>query len=916
MKTIQWEKSIIRTILFISIIFNLITAQFFFGRNKIQYEAFDWKILKTEHFDIYYDNVAQSLAGITAELAEDIHGEFSKFFNYAPEKRIPIIIYANHLQFQQTNTLPSHIPEGIGGFFEFIKGRMVLPYTGRMWDYIHVMRHELIHVFMNHKINHHTRKAKKWDTYPVPLWFSEGLAEWWAIGWDTKAEMVLRDAIYHDKLVPLRRTGGYLVYKEGQSFFRYFEGEFGKNKILKIMETYWEYDSFEDAVSEVTGVDYNQIMAEWENQLVEKFELIAKGDEAPLDKSSSISEGQIVASPKSYDAGKKVAFLSNRMGYTDIRRVDLDGGKIQTVVKGERSPDMESLHLLNSDFDINNDGMVVFSAKDRAHDELKIVSMNNGKLVNELNHSGLISIRSPKWSQPGDRIVFSATDRSGFLDIYLWDVDDDKLVKITEDHYADRDPAFHGENEIIFSSDRSNEGINPAMNLFKMNLDNGSIQALTQGPFSNTRPIVKDEKIYYLSNRSGIKNIWELDFKKMTAPAQITNYHLGVEGFDWERDSIVVLNQFSEYSFGIYKASFPDKIFDRPDTTYNKRTFSGYDYNRSNELIADVSEYEMNYSFDLAQTAVSYDPYFGILGGGQMSMSDILGNRYYHFLVSNSAQELGQFFKRFNFAVTTVDLSKRTNLALGIFYFSNDYYDPYQAFYYEQSYGARVGINIPVDVFRRFELGTSIWYSKRDYNAGEKSQSLLASNSISYVRDNALWSPLGPANGNRFRISLVPVFDFSRGIIYNYTALVDYRHYNKINTTFTFANRFAVLVNDGKDRRRHYIGGSWGMRGYEINELFGSRYIMVNSELRFFLAKPKYWDGKRTSLGIGPWEGAIYVDAGNAWEKEFPGWKGSVGFGLRVFFAGTVIRYDMGRKTDFKSLDKSWYKKLFFGWDF
>ena len=27
---------------------------FHFGRNKIQYENFDWHVLKTEHFDIYF----------------------------------------------------------------------------------------------------------------------------------------------------------------------------------------------------------------------------------------------------------------------------------------------------------------------------------------------------------------------------------------------------------------------------------------------------------------------------------------------------------------------------------------------------------------------------------------------------------------------------------------------------------------------------------------------------------------------------------------------------------------------------------------------------------------------------------------------------------------------------------------------
>jgi hypothetical protein len=39
---------------------------FFFGRNKVQYEEFDWKILRTEHFDIYYYGEMGKIAEIGA----------------------------------------------------------------------------------------------------------------------------------------------------------------------------------------------------------------------------------------------------------------------------------------------------------------------------------------------------------------------------------------------------------------------------------------------------------------------------------------------------------------------------------------------------------------------------------------------------------------------------------------------------------------------------------------------------------------------------------------------------------------------------------------------------------------------------------------------------------------------------------
>ncbi len=103
---------------------------FFFGRNKVQYEEFDWKILRTEHFDIYYYGEMGKIAEIGAFYAEEIYDELKvRIESYCNPPRA-IIFYNTTIDFQQTNTTPGLIPEGVGGFFEFLKGRVVLPSNG------------------------------------------------------------------------------------------------------------------------------------------------------------------------------------------------------------------------------------------------------------------------------------------------------------------------------------------------------------------------------------------------------------------------------------------------------------------------------------------------------------------------------------------------------------------------------------------------------------------------------------------------------------------------------------------------------------------------------------------------------------------------------------------------------------------
>ena len=108
----------------------LSAAQYYFGRNKIQYNQFEWHVLETEHFDIYYYPEMKELAEIGAAYAEKTFADLENKFNHSIQRRVPLIFYATHAHFQETNTIPYLIPEGVGGFFEFLKGRVVVPANG------------------------------------------------------------------------------------------------------------------------------------------------------------------------------------------------------------------------------------------------------------------------------------------------------------------------------------------------------------------------------------------------------------------------------------------------------------------------------------------------------------------------------------------------------------------------------------------------------------------------------------------------------------------------------------------------------------------------------------------------------------------------------------------------------------------
>src|SRR3970282_774071 len=50
----------------------------YFGQNKVQYRTFDFKVLKTQHFDIYYYPEEEAASRMAARMAERWYGRLSQ----------------------------------------------------------------------------------------------------------------------------------------------------------------------------------------------------------------------------------------------------------------------------------------------------------------------------------------------------------------------------------------------------------------------------------------------------------------------------------------------------------------------------------------------------------------------------------------------------------------------------------------------------------------------------------------------------------------------------------------------------------------------------------------------------------------------------------------------------------------------
>ena len=573
-------------ILIVLAVSSVLAQDTYFGQNKVQYKNFDWYYIQTPNFDIYFYKGEDTLATFAAHALEKACGEIKEQLNFSLTSRVPILIYASHNEFEQTNVVSDLIPEGVGGFTEIFKNRIVIPFTGSYEDFRHVLHHELPHATWFELLYGNALKAllSPEALFRPPLWFSEGYAEFASRhGWDLEADMYMRDATVQGYLPPLDYLDGFLAYKGGQCVLEFVSEKYGEEKIPEILNKGKALITMERGTKAALGVSLKDLSDEWQKALKRVYwpELAARKEPAEFAKALTdhTKDGSVFNQKPAWSPrGDRLAFFSDRNnprnGYSD-RFNDvyiisaIDGKIISRVVKAERSGDLESLHSYWSGLGWSPDGNeLVFAGKSKGRDMLLIYDANSGKRKKHVDFK-MEAIRNPAWSADGKKIVFDGI-KDGFSDLYVYDISSKKLSILMKDKYDDNEPSWSKDGRFVaFSSDRpigksnsiatdstghdSTSAKYGEYNIFLYDMQEHAINPIIVSAYKDYQPAFSPDgkRIAFVSNRNGIDNIYvyEMDSKK-TFP--VTDIISGAFSPSWNPDGDqLAFSSFFKYGFDI-----------------------------------------------------------------------------------------------------------------------------------------------------------------------------------------------------------------------------------------------------------------------------------------------------------------------------------------------------------------------------
>ena len=554
-----------------------LTAQSF-GQNKVQYKDFDWLLISSPNFDVYYYGADPHLSEFTAEVAEEAHEQISKHLRWTLKKRVSIILYESHNDFQQTNVIWQYMQEGIGGVTELFKNRVVLPFEGDYEQFRHVIHHELVHAILNDMIYNGNIQSIIAGRVKlrIPLWANEGLSEYLSMNWDTKADMIMRDLSINEEMPTIEQLESYMAYKGGQSVWRFIAEKYGREKIGEIINAMKMTQNAEKGFERALGMDYKDLTEKWHKYLKKEYWPDVAGRDEVEDVAKRLTDHKkeknyYNISPSVSPDGNKVAVITDRSGYFDVYILNaLDGKEQKRLVKGNRSVDFEELKLLQPGISWSPDSKrIAIAAKAGKSDALYLIDVKSKK--REKLTFDLDGIFTAAWSPQGDQLAFIGT-KSGAGDIYIYNMKSKKLTQYTDDIYSDSEPAWNADGtKLVFVSDRSDDidGTDPPDDLFNydfsqkdlysIDIDSHKIERITNTNYNENHPVWAHKNkntLFYVADKGGVWNIYRKSAGQESKA--ITNILTGAFQLSiTEDDQLLVFAGYANLGWDVYSISQP-----------------------------------------------------------------------------------------------------------------------------------------------------------------------------------------------------------------------------------------------------------------------------------------------------------------------------------------------------------------------
>jgi len=556
------------------------SAQFYnghqmkFGKNRVQFDQFEWFYFRYQNFDTYFYAGSKDIALETATIANKFVPEIENFFEHQLNQRIVFVIYQNLSDFRQSNIGLNTGDQtyNIGGVTKVIDNTAFLFIEGDQASLEEQIKAAIANIVLNEMLYGIDIKNKIANNtlITMPEWYLKGLISYVSKEWDSEIDIATKRGILSGDFDNFNQLTGKDAEIAGHAIWNYIAFTYGPQVIPNIVYLTRVTKNLESGFLYVLGSSLSMLQLSWNNFYKLQYQNFDYNTDNP--------EGQDLIKRNRRNVeyyelqfsenANKAAWAENKYGKYWIKIKDLETGKTKTIFKREHKLEQitdytypiirwhPSGKLLG--FVIEKKGEIYYMTYNLESEEIKEIEM-----------TALEKMNSFDYANDGLSLVLAGFN-NGQSDLFIFNIAANTLANITQDNADDYSPLYiNNSTEIIFSSKRNgevignrNKNIVPTQkynDVYVYNLKTKEISRITNSELnSETQPGFVNKSYVYLSDENGINNLYsaQIDsaisfvdtvthYRFFLNQNQLTNYPYSISNLG--------LTKFSDENTFLYK---------------------------------------------------------------------------------------------------------------------------------------------------------------------------------------------------------------------------------------------------------------------------------------------------------------------------------------------------------------------------
>jgi hypothetical protein len=892
----------------------------YFGKNRIRYDDFKWKIYTTEHFEIYFYPELEKHLERVASYAESAYQQVSADLKHDLAHKVPMVLYKTQSEFQQQNIEPMELPEGVLAFAEPFRDRMVLPIDEPSDSLYRLITHELVHIF-------------EFDIIPrsllrrgLPLWVDEGLSDHLTGYWNPFDLMTVRDAAISDNIPAMSDfqgqafVDGRLPYNLGHAAFEFIESRWGKEGLRQFLFALRKavIGGGESAYEEAFRLKADEFDEQFEKYLKDRFKPF-RDKERPADYGRNLAPKPgktpyaVVISIEPSPSGEMMAVAAgNRKDQElDIVLMSTKDSKVLSNLTSGFNKDRGYEYIVTPGGFRNNavpwmswapgGDRIAYFVRTEKHKTLILHNAITRKIDKRIPLRTVDMPESPDISPDGRHVAFSALSNA-IGDIFIVDVETGEVKNVTNDQFGAYAPTYSPDGKSLIYMAR----VSGNDKLFSLDLATGTKTQITFGThddggaqfvdadtivFSSTATNPNQPLDPEMARNGNIYNIWTLSLKtgELRQYTDTLTANVSPVVLRDQKNPRIAFVTYYKGEYGIHTLTRDEPLhtvasadFGSPGPVIDFQPPLSHTLIASN--VRTKGTFEKMFLEGRPPVNIGVTSGGDLFGGTQVTFTDVLGDKQFNFFAASVSQ-----YRTMSGAY--INLSRRLHYALQAFSQTQFYYgyQPGQLYGYEYAYLDRddavatqsargvtaFGI-YPLNRYARLQLSGGLLNFQQEYNVAALQdianqfqeerfgRRLFSSGNmmplgLEYIQETTVFREYGPLAGNTVRLAYEFAPNAGR-LLGRQTGEVDARYYKRIASNGVLAFRARGFKSWGDFPGYLYFGGNSELRGYDYLEFLGNKAFFTNAELRFPII-----EAALTPFGVvGGLRGVFFANLGAA----------------------------------------------------